>query len=149
MRYFILSGCVMLGACSTMNYADAPSVVLFRATMASVSELPEHLDNSDPSDVGVWFGVKLNIIDCLIDRFDANFVDVDLKMSSMPKADVLKDIYVFGEKQPDGTIRALRWDYVVGGLCIQRDMAKAYGVEGRIINLRKSGMLKWNSDCAW
>lgn len=149
MSRLALAGLILLGACTTMNEAEAQSVVLFRAKIESVSEVPERPSDVGQLDLATWFKVNLGAVEPLIGQIGARQVEVQLKIAALPKADRLKDIYVIGEERPDGKIQVLKWDYALSGLCVGHDMAKTYGIESNLMSLRKAGRVKWNADCDW
>jgi hypothetical protein len=140
---------ILLGACVTMKNAEVPDVVLLRAKIESLGEVREIPSQGDEVYIGAWVSIRLSSVKPLIGQFGLSHAEVELEMTSMPRADELKDVYVLGRKLPDGSLEALQWNYVTSGLCIQRETAKVYHIEDDLMRLRQIGSVNWNSDCDW
>jgi hypothetical protein len=129
--------------------AAAHNVVLVRAKMESFKAVAEAARPSGEVDLGALFKVRLGIIEPLIGQLGAAQTEAELKIASLPRTDELKDVYVLGEKLPDGKFQALQWSYVTSGLCIRHDLAKAYSIEDDLQKLRTDRRITWDADCDW
>jgi hypothetical protein len=148
MSSLVMTGLVILGACTTMNAAEAQNIVLLKAKIKSVKEAPDQRREPGEVDLSMWFRVQLAMVEPLIGHLGSTHVEVELKIATLPTGD-LKNIYVLGKQLPDGSLQALQWDYVSSGLCIQHDLAMSYRIDNEIQRLRQTGRVKWNADCNW
>lgn len=149
MTRLLLIATTMLGSCVTMDNAKSQDVILLKANIESLGEPREIPSQGNEVNIGAVFKARLDKIMPLIGQLRSSSVEVDLAMASSPKNYQNRETYVLLRKEADGNFRALAWDYVEGGLCIPRDMAKAYSIEDDLTQLRQSGGVKWKPGCDW
>ena len=149
MMRILLPATILLGACVTMDNTKVQDVVLLTGSVKSIQYDREASTDGDEVIVGAWFKAQLDGVKPLIGQLEASSVEVDLTMTSAPREYRNREMYVLLKGTPDGKLQALTWDYVEGGLCIPREMAKAYLIEDDLKRLRQSNAVKWDSGCDW
>ncbi len=149
MMRILLPATMLLGACVTMDNAKTNDVILLTGSVESIQYDREIVPKGDEVIIGSWDRVRLNDIKPLIGHFAHRSADVELIMTSAPREYRNREMYVLLKGTPDGKLQALTWDYVEGGLCIPRDMAKAYLIEDDLKRLRQSNAVKWDPGCDW
>ena len=151
MRWILCSTICMLISCVSPGNAYPQGLILLSGKIKSINYSREIIPQGNDVVIGSWENVQFDNIKSLIGGYTSRSAEVELKMTSVPtrKAYYNRKTYVLLQRASNGKLQALIWDYVDGGLCIPRDMAKAYLIEDDIKNLRQSNVVKWNSDCDW
>ncbi|MDQ2798955.1 MAG: hypothetical protein M3Y13_04850 [Armatimonadota bacterium] len=151
MRWILCSAIYMLISCVAPENAHSQGVVLLNGKIKSINYSREIIPQGYDVIIGSWENVRLDNIKSLIGNYASRSAEVELKMTSMPTRKAYRDrkMYVLLKKKTNGKLQAITWDYVDSGLCIPREMAKSYLLEGELKRLRQSNAVKWDSGCDW
>ena len=149
MNRLLSSALIILGACVAMDKMETQDVILLSASIQSLGEPREMPSQGNEVNIGALFKVQLEDITPLIGQLASNSVEVDLAMASAPKEYRNREMYVLLARARDGNLMSLTWDYVRSGLCIPKEMAKAYSIEDALVRLRQAGAVNWKPSCDW